>query len=278
MRMGLLTGAITLTTMVVSSLVPNATMAEEASCGVSSPCEVESGQYYVALPDSPADDEPIGAIIYLHGWKGKADQTVQNHALRSLADDLGVALIVPQGVGGSWSYPGSPSQDRDEFKFFDELVDDISERFPIDRDKIMLSGFSMGGSMVWNLACYQGENYAGFAPIAGAFWDPIPAACPSPLTNLYHTHGIDDKTVPMVGRAIGANWRQSDVFDSLDVWKRQAGLYGITPTSITAGDLQCDVWSAHGEKLELCLHDGGHSMKANWIRRAWLDLANTKHW
>lgn len=276
--MSLLTSAITFATVVISGLVPNATMAEEATCGVTAPCEVESGEYYVALPDSPADDEQIGAIIYLHGWKGKADRAIQNKALRNLANELGVALIVPQGIGGSWSYPGSPSQDRDEFKFFDEMLKDVSDRFPIDREKILLSGFSMGGSMVWNLACYKGENYAGFAPIAGAFWDPIPAACPSPLTNLYHTHGVEDKTVPMVGRAIGANWRQSDVFDSLDVWKRQAGLYDTEPTSISAGELQCDVWSAKGEKLELCLHDGGHSMKANWIRRAWLDLANTKHW
>ncbi|KZK77910.1 Phospholipase/Carboxylesterase [Pseudovibrio sp. W64] len=276
--MSLLTSAITFATVVISGLVPNATMAEEATCGVTAPCDVESGEYYVALPDSPADDEQIGAIIYLHGWKGKADRAIENKALRNLANELGVALIVPQGIGGSWSYPGSPSQDRDEFKFFDEMLTDVSDRFPIDREKILLSGFSMGGSMVWNLACYKGENYAGFAPIAGAFWDPIPAACPSPLTNLYHTHGVEDKTVPMVGRAIGANWRQSDVFDSLDVWKRQAGLYDTEPTSISAGELQCDVWSAKGEKLELCLHDGGHSMKANWIRRAWLDLANTKHW
>ncbi|AEV35361.1 polyhydroxybutyrate depolymerase [Pseudovibrio sp. FO-BEG1] len=278
MGMSLITSAITFATVVISGLVPNATMAEEATCGVTAPCEVESGEYYIALPDSPADDEQIGAIIYLHGWKGKADRAIENKALRNLANELGVALIVPQGVGGSWSYPGSPSQDRNEFKFFDELLADVSDRFPIDREKILLSGFSMGGSMVWNLACYKGENYAGFAPIAGAFWDPIPEKCPSPLTNLYHTHGVEDKTVPMVGRAIGANWRQSDVFDSLDVWKRQAGLYGSEPTSITAGELECDVWSAKGEKLELCLHDGGHSMKANWIRRAWLDLANTKHW
>ncbi|WP_208979357.1 alpha/beta hydrolase family esterase [Pseudovibrio axinellae] len=276
--MSLLTSVITFASVAFSSLTPNVSMADEAGCGVNTPCQVESGEYYIALPDKPADVGQIGAIIYLHGWKGKASQAVNNKALRRLANELGVALVVPQGVGGSWSYPGSPSQDRDEFAFFDEMLSDVSDRFPVDRDKILLAGFSMGGSMVWNLACYQGENYAGFAPIAGAFWDPIPQECPSPLTNLYHTHGIEDKTVPMVGRAIGANWRQSDVFDSLDVWKRQAGLYRTEPTSVIAGDLECDVWSSEGEKLELCLHDGGHSMKANWIRRAWLDLANTKHW
>ncbi len=276
--MSLLTNATAFATLVISGLVPFATMAEEATCGVTTPCEVESGEYYIALPDSTAGDEQTGAIIYLHGWKGKADRAIKNKALRNLANELGVALIVPQGISGSWSYPGSPSQDRDEFRFFDEMLSDVSNRFPVDRKKILLSGFSMGGSMVWNLACYKGEDYAGFAPIAGAFWDPIPATCPSPLTNLYHTHGVEDKTVPMVGRAIGANWHQSDVFDSLDVWKRQAGLHNTKPASISAGELQCDVWSAKGGKLELCLHDGGHSMKTKWIRRAWLDLANTKHW
>ncbi|SDR21512.1 alpha/beta hydrolase-fold protein [Pseudovibrio sp. Tun.PSC04-5.I4] len=276
--MSLITSAITFSTVVFSGLLPSATLAEEAPCGIEAPCEVKSGEYYIALPDANVSGEKLGAIIYLHGWKGKADKAVQNKSLRNLANALGVALIVPQGIGGSWSYPGSPSQNRDEFKFFDELLTDVADRFPIDPDKILLSGFSMGGSMVWNLACYQGENYAGFAPIAGAFWDPIPKSCPSPLTNFYHTHGVEDKTVPMVGRAIDTDWRQSDVFDSLDVWKRQAGLYNTEPQSIVAGELTCDVWSTEGQKLELCLHDGGHSMNANWIRRAWLDLANTKHW
>ncbi len=278
MGMSLFTSAITFATVLFSGALPNSSLAGEAPCGVSAPCEIDSGSYYVALPDISAETDQIGAIIYLHGWKGQANNVVQNSALRNLANELGVALIVPQGVGGSWSYPGSPSQERDEFRFFGDMLDDLSARFPIDREKILLSGFSMGGSMVWNLACYKGENYAGFAPIAGAFWDPIPETCPSPLTNFYHTHGVEDKTVPMVGRAIGEKWRQSDVFDSLDVWKRQSGLYGTEATPISAGELQCDVWSGEGKKLELCLHDGGHSMKANWIRRAWLDLANTKGW
>lgn len=273
-----LSSVMTLMGALVLVSLPQALRAESDTCGSDTPCEIEQGEYYISLPDKADIAEQVGAIIYVHGWKGKADKAIQNKALRNLANELGVALIVPQGIGGSWSYPGSPSQSRDEFGFFKDLLADVKQRFPIDESKILLSGFSMGGSMVWNLACFQGEDYAGFAPIAGAFWDPIPQACPSPLTNFYHTHGMEDKTVPMVGRPIGTQWHQSDVFDSLDVWKRQAGLYNQTPEAISRDELACDVWSNHGQKLELCLHNGGHSMKAKWIRRAWLDLAEAKNW
>ncbi len=175
-----------------------------AACGPQDACAIEGGDYRIRFPTSWDGKTPIGAIVFAHGWKGSAAAEMRNRSWAKLADELNVAFIAADGENGGWSYPGSPMQYRDEFAYFENLVSDITTRFPIRRDQLMASGFSLGGSMVWNLACYRSPLFAGYAPIAGAFWDPIPQHCPTPTPTLFHVHGMSDRTVPLGGRPIGS--------------------------------------------------------------------------
>ncbi|WP_051241678.1 alpha/beta hydrolase family esterase [Stappia stellulata] len=262
-----------------------ATRDQQADCGIETPCEIETGEYRIRFPTGWDGKSPLGAIVFLHGWRGTAQGEMRNAAWARLADRLNVAFVAPQGAGKTWSYPGAPRALRDEFAFFDALVEDLTTRFPLRSERMMATGFSMGGSMVWNLACYRGGLFAGFAPIAGAFWDPIPESCPSPAPVLFHVHGTADRTVPLEGRPIGERWRQSDVADSLAVWQAQAGLPRIFPASAPATGLTCQRQEAQAEAgrgtaplLEVCLHSGGHSVRAEWVERAWRALGRHLDW
>ncbi|HEV7280330.1 MAG TPA: alpha/beta hydrolase-fold protein [Pirellulaceae bacterium] len=48
-----------------------------------------------------------------------------------------------------------------------EAVDDVCKRFPIDRDKIVLIGFSMGGAGVWHVAAHYPNQWVAASPGAG---------------------------------------------------------------------------------------------------------------
>ncbi|MDX5592248.1 polyhydroxybutyrate depolymerase [Pseudovibrio sp. SPO723] len=248
------------------------------ACGQSAPCTVPSGAYWFKLPQLSPGEEPKGTLFYLHGWKGKASKAIENPGLVATADTHGLALVVPQGLGETWSYPSSPSQHRDEFQFFDEILSDLKKRPEINLERTLVTGFSMGGSMVWYLACYRGAAFDGFAPIAGAFWDPMPQTCPSDLTFLTHIHGTKDRTVPLEGRRIGGKWHQSDVFKSLDLWKARAQLPQAPMNEDQDGRLTCNDWQQHEAYLEICLHDGGHTFRAEWVERAWQKLAAANGW
>lgn len=255
------------------------------ACGVDEPCTVESGEYRIRMPAERMEDAPLGAVMYFHGWKGTAERVMRNAALAQVADDLGVALIAPHGAGGTWSYPGSPGQHRDEFRYVEEVLDDAVARFGVDSERVLAAGFSMGGSMVWNLACHMGERFAGFAPIAGAFWEPLPARCPSGMPIMQHVHGMGDRVVPYEGRPIGSDFHQGDVGRSIDVWLAQGTCAGNGPTRDVIGEaigdaladpkkaLSCEFSFECGRGvIELCLHRGGHSVRPAWIRRAWLSI------
>ncbi|MDN3721645.1 hypothetical protein ACFQEX_04940 [Roseibium salinum] len=133
--------------------------------------------------------------------------------------------------------------------------------------------------MTWYLACEDSDRFAGYAPIAGAFWQPLPEECPTGAPYLFHVHGTSDTVVPLAGRALGGGrWHQGDVFKSFDVWLRQYGLGETRPQKLTDGGLECERWRPKTGLLELCLHDGGHGVQASWIKRAWQELSEMKGW
>ena len=148
------------------------------ACGPDSDCEIGDRNYRIYLPEGFGADGPGGAIVYSHGYKGSSKGTMRNQSLRRVADELGVALIAGNDAGDDWSLPGAPSPNYkpeiDEIAYYRAVIADATTRFPIDPDRLLATGFSAGGMMTWNLACDAGDLFAGFAPIAGTFWAPVP--------------------------------------------------------------------------------------------------------
>ena len=182
-----------------------------------------------------------------------------------------MAFIAAQAAGQDWSIPGAPSADIktdvDELAYFDAVIDDAAKRFAIDRTRLMATGFSSGAMMVWHLACHRGAAFAGFAPMSGTFWAPVPQSCPSGPVDLIHYHGDADPVVPLKGRPIG-DAHQGDVKQAIEMMVR-LGDFQPVKLEQTAG-LDCSEWQSGGGKaLQFCLFSGGHKMKAKHISRAW---------
>lgn len=270
-----LAGAMAGFCMVASALAQEPGHAQPGSaCPADRGCSVTSGSYRIIVPPQAAAGRPVGAILYFHGYQGSAEEVIADPVFAAVARRLGVALVAPDGAGHSWSFPGSPAKQRDEFAFVGQVLDDVVARFPIDPRRILASGFSQGGSMVWSLACRTPRRFAAFAPIAGAFWEPLPASCESPRPPLIHVHGTSDMTVPLAGRTLRSGARQGDVFRSFAIIAPggcTAGWAGSTRAASGAGELACRVASGCGgpSRLELCLHPGGHDVVAAWVERAW---------
>lgn len=48
-----------------------------------------------------------------------------------------------------------------------EAIDFVCEQYPVDRSRIVLMGFSMGGAGVWHLAAHYGQRFVAASPGAG---------------------------------------------------------------------------------------------------------------
>lgn len=246
------------------------------ACGVKTDCQLGERTYRIHMPERQGSD-PVGAIIFAHGYKGTAAGTMGDKSLLQLADELGVALVAARSTDQDWQLPGRPRQTGNtgeiEFAYFRRLIEELQTRHRIDPGELLMTGFSAGGMLVWNLACHMGGSFAGFAPIAGTFWAPVPKSCSTPIVDLIHYHGTADTMVPLAGRAI-ADTKQADVSDALALAIKSGG-FGA-PKPVEAKGLECARrTNAEGRILEFCTHGGGHGYKADYIRRAWriLDIA-----
>jgi polyhydroxybutyrate depolymerase len=251
-----------------------------ADCGaVSGPCLVPMGEYHIALPEG---DGPFPALMMLHGAGGRGEGMV--NMLAAAATARGYAVIGPQGLqrpgsrfGSSWSFHPEREAIRDEAAFFEEVLSHAAEVNRIDRDRVLVGGFSIGGSMASYLACSDPGIARAYAPVAGSFWRPHPAldACAEPV-DVLHTHGWSDGTVPIEGRVFrdGAV-RQGDVFAAMEIWRVTNGCARSAPDAITAtGPYWMRTWSScDAGSLQFALHPGGHSIPRGWIDVAldWFD-------
>lgn len=247
------------------------------ACGIESDCIIGERSYRIQLPESRGS-EPIGAIIFAHGHRGTAEGTMRNQSLMRLADELGIALVAAQAKATGWQIPGRPretgSTGLEEYNYFEQVIADIAERFNVDRGKIMASGFSSGGMMIWELACKRGDLFIGFAPVSGTFWSPIPDSCPSGPVNLIHYHGLSDEVVPISGRKI-ADSSQGDVRKALALFIKR-GNFG-PPQLMVQDGYECQQrQNPDGKRLEFCTHPGGHSLRTEFLKRAWREFQKTQ--
>lgn len=251
-------------------LVLSALGARADCADIPTPCEIDMGQYHIALPDT-AETAPV--MVFLHGAGGSGAGVLRNRGLVNAVTDRGYAFVAPSALprragqsGGIWNF--YPDWDgRDETAFLAAAVTDAAARFGTSADRVLLAGFSAGAFMVTYLACETPQQFQAYAPLAGAFWEPHPQACAGPV-KLFQTHGWRDSTVPLEGRPLGGGrFLQGDVFASLTTWRQANACPNMAPDAYAeTGVFLRRVWTdcAPGSALELALHPGGHAIPRGW--------------
>lgn len=243
--------------------------AQAHACGADSRCEVEGGYYLASVPDGWDGQTPLPLVVYFHGWNGSPEGTFRNRAMINGVNRRGAIFVAPYARTGYWRQMGQGRAEggRDEAAFIRAVMADVNLRWPIDPTKTLASGFSRGGSMVWNVACYTGDLFAGYAPIAGGFWNSTPRDCPTGAVNLRHIHGLTDGVVAF--DAVGI-YNSMPIPEGMAMLRRMNGA-GSQPSHTYRIDhpkrpLTCDRFEGTSDKvLETCTHPRGHSIPAEWV-------------
>lgn len=242
-----------------------------SACGPDTDCRLGGRHYRIAMPEGHDGVTPVGAIVFTHGYRGSARGAMRNMNMRRMVSEMGLALIAVKSLDAGWVIPNAPrnldSDGREEFAYFEDVMADASTRFALDTNRVMVTGFSAGGMMVWNLACSRPDLFAGFAPISGTFWKEPPKSCADPVASIVHIHGTQDRTVPMSGRAIGPT-KQGDVGEALAMYREFGGFSSAKMAQV--GDLDCARrGNVAGDVLEFCTFPGGHSFRRGFLKYAW---------
>ncbi len=129
-------------------------------------------------------------VISLHGMGQDANyQRVTNSKWDAVADTAKFVVVYPNGVGNAWDISG----DRDT-RFIETIIDTMYNRYHINRNRVYLSGFSMGGMMTYHAMSKLSDKIAAFGPVSGIPVDYREPSGPRAVP-IIHTHGTGDNVV-----------------------------------------------------------------------------------
>jgi phospholipase/carboxylesterase len=133
----------------------------------------------------PQGDGPHPTIIAFHGWGANALDLL---GVAPYVAEGRFAMLCPQGPievpmgplkGYGWfpitmGAPPDPAQVQAGVESAQQFIDAAVDRYPIDRRKLVILGFSQGGSMAYSLGLRRPERYA--AMVGLSTWFPAQIA------------------------------------------------------------------------------------------------------
>lgn len=152
---------------------------------------LESGaemRYAISLPAGYAETprplvlalHPGGRSVYYGSW---FMQSIVEPALR----DWDAVIVAPDVPARSWSVPESE-------RAVLALLADVAARHAIDPDRVLVTGFSMGGAGTWYFAARNPDLFTGAIAVAARpAEDRLDSFGQMPL---YLIHSPDDEVVP----------------------------------------------------------------------------------
>ena len=172
--------------------------------------EVTSGgrerSYVRYVPEGAAPDRPAPVVLDLTAYSPASMQeafsgwTTDDGEGSTKADDVGAVVLTPEPLNGegllTWNIDGTEGWTDDD-AFLIDVLDDAAASVCTDADRVLVSGFALGGVMASRFACDHADRVTSVAAVAG-LWDP-PGCDPSAPVPVIAFHGDDDHFLPFEG-------------------------------------------------------------------------------
>src|SRR5665213_3912834 len=124
-----------------------------------------SVHYAISVPRNYSPSTPVPLVLALHFGTGAGDAVgaggdVVRILIGPALTELGAIIVAPDSVQGNWSSPENE-------KMVIALLDMLLARYSIDRKKVLVTGFSMGGTGSWHFAEKFPDRFSAVIAIAG---------------------------------------------------------------------------------------------------------------
>ena len=211
-----------------------------------------SRSYNVYAPKNLGENRPL--LIICHGynqdanWMQNSEFKNDNVSMEAVCDTAKFVVVFPNGIDKSWDISG----DRD-INFVKAIIDKMVTQHKIDRNRVYLGGFSMGGMFTYHAMNKIPDLIAAFCPVSGYPMGGATANANVRPIPILHIHGTGDGTCAFSG-----------VQPALNVWIKHNGC----PTSAKVksnyngfGGAKLHIWGPGNDNVEvrlLELADKGH--------------------
>ncbi len=122
----------------------------------------------------------------MHGMNQDAPYQQNAAKWEPIADTARFVVVFPNGQNKAWDIGG----DKD-INFIKAIINEMYNKYGIDKNRVYVSGFSMGGMMSYHVANKMGDQIAAIAPVSGGGG----VNSPKRAMPIMHTHGTTDDVV-----------------------------------------------------------------------------------
>lgn len=220
------------------------------------------------VPESVRAGTPVPVLLDFHGFSHSGAGMWQGSGFKALAARDGFITAYPEGLpvrlplrgiereGAGWRM--DTVRDNRDVAFVRALLDDLEQRYCVDRARIYATGFSNGAFFSQVLACAMADRIAAVAPVGGgALRVDCQPARPVPILI---QHGSEDELIPPASARAAR-----------DAWKALNGCAGSAGRDGAA----CERWSEcrGGAVVEYCEEPYAHRWPPQASARAWTFLS-----
>ncbi|WP_290745834.1 DUF6383 domain-containing protein [Fibrobacter sp. UBA4309] len=149
---------------------------------------VSGRDVYVYAPAGLKDNSPL--LMSFHGMDQDPNYQQSNTHWEAVADTAGFVVAYPKGATGYSTWDISGDQDT---KWITQIIDQLATDYKIDKKRVYMSGFSMGGMLSYHAMGKIADKIAAFAPCSGYLM--MGAGTAQRPVPIFHTHGTSDNVV-----------------------------------------------------------------------------------
>ena len=157
-----------------------------------------SRSYNVIVPNNLGEGRPL--LIFCHGynqdagWMQNSEFKNDQVSMEAVCDTAKFVCVFPNGINKSWDTSGN----RD-INFIKAIIDKMVTQHKIDRNRVYLGGFSMGGMLTYHAMNKIPDLIAAFAPCSGYPMGGATANANVRAIPILHIHGTSDETCAFSG-------------------------------------------------------------------------------
>ncbi len=148
-------------------------------------------RYTIAFPTGYSENTPVPLILALH-FAGHGTpfygRMILEELVKPALGDLGGLIVAPDCTSDSWSNPQSEADVL-------ALLDYVSNNFAVDPERVVVTGYSMGGNGTWYLAARNPGRFSAALVLSG--WPPDEVGLVDWQVPSYVIHSRQDELMPL---------------------------------------------------------------------------------